>query len=242
MPLGLMLNNPEEEHSCFYDNTNNIHFYGALGVHNSYEGTYTGIDGSVTTGASLRELVAEKDGDVADALSKSLDRTQFQMVRLKTAAEAGMRYDMMPDPGNEASGQLIQDAIDRCGSESLDDPKAVFQLDGDADGPASQHAEQTGGFDHDQPQSPLGRHRHLPGAYAVRHGLGPSVRSASVDRTPHQGRGGAYSGGDGARHRFHRAPFEANQGGAGLQHAAEEPDLLAARGSTSETDCSNASG
>ena len=38
------------------------------------------------------------------------------------------------------------------------------------------------------------------------------------------------------------APFEANQGGSGLQHAAEEPDLLAARGSTSETDCSNASG
>ena len=71
------------------------------------------------------------------------------MVRLKTAAEAGMRYDMMLDPGNEAGGQLIQDAIDGLiaqtrdieravaalgrdaiafeGSDSLDDPEAVFQ-------------------------------------------------------------------------------------------------------------------
>ena len=149
MQLGLMLNDPEEEHSCFSDNTHNDHFYDALGVRNIYEGIYTGIDGSVTTGASLRELVAEKDAGVADALSQSLDRTQFQMVRLKTAAEAGMRYDMMLDPGNEAGGQLIQDAIDGLiaqtrdieravaalgrdaiafeGSDSLDDPEAVFQ-------------------------------------------------------------------------------------------------------------------
>ncbi|WP_378944224.1 imelysin family protein [Paracoccus sp. R86501] len=149
MQLGLMLNDPEEEHSCFSDNTHNDHFYDALGVRNIYLGSYTGIDGQVTQGASLHDLVAEKDADVADALAASLDHTQFQMVRLKTAAEAGLRYDMMLDPGNEAGGQLIQDAIDGLiaqtrdieravavlgrdaiafeGSDSLDDPEAVFQ-------------------------------------------------------------------------------------------------------------------
>ncbi|WP_108502186.1 imelysin family protein [Paracoccus indicus] len=149
MQLGLMLNDPEEEHSCFSDNTHNDHFYDALGVRNIYLGSYTGIDGQVTEGPSLRDLVAEKDADVADALAASLDHTQFQMVRLKTVAEAGMRYDMMLDPGNEAGGQLIQDAIDGLiaqtrdieravavlgrdaiafeGSDSLDDPEAVFQ-------------------------------------------------------------------------------------------------------------------
>ena len=149
MQLGLMLNDPEEEHSCFSDNTHNDHFYDALGVRNIYLGSYTGIDGRVTEGPSLRDLVAEKDAGVADALAASLDHTQFQMVRLKTVAEAGMRYDMMLDPGNEAGGQLIQDAIDGLiaqtrdieravavlgrdaiafeGSDSLDDPEAVFQ-------------------------------------------------------------------------------------------------------------------
>lgn len=149
MQLGLMLNDPEEEHSCFSDNTHNDHFYDALGVRNIYLGSYTGIDGKVTEGPSLHDLVAEKDADVADALAASLDHTQFQMVRLKTAAEAGLRYDMMLDPGNEAGGQLIQDAIDGLiaqtrdieravavlgrdaiafeGSDSLDDPEAVFQ-------------------------------------------------------------------------------------------------------------------
>ena len=149
MQLGLMLNDPEEEHSCFSDNTHNDHFYDALGVRNIYLGSYTGIDGQVTEGPSLRDLVAEKDAGVADALAASLDHTQFQMVRLKTVAEAGMRYDMMLDPGNEAGGQLIQDAIDGLiaqtrdieravavlgrdaiafeGSDSLDDPEAVFQ-------------------------------------------------------------------------------------------------------------------
>ena len=149
MQLGLMLNDPEEEHSCFSDNTHNDHFYDALGVRNIYLGSYTGIDGQVTQGASLHDLVAEKDADVADALAASLDHTQFQMVRLKTAAEAGLRYDMMLDPGNAAGGQLILDAIDGLiaqtrdieravavlgrdaiafeGSDSLDDPEAVFQ-------------------------------------------------------------------------------------------------------------------
>ena len=149
MQLGLMLNDPEEEHSCFSDNTHNDHFYDALGVRNIYLGSYTGIDGRVTEGPSLRDLVAEKDAGVADALAASLDHTQFQMVRLKTVAEAGMRYDMMLDPGNEAGGQLIQDAIEGLiaqtrdieravavlgrdaiafeGSDSLDDPEAVFQ-------------------------------------------------------------------------------------------------------------------
>jgi putative iron-regulated protein len=71
------------------------------------------------------------------------------MTRMKTTAEAGLRYDMMLNPANEAGGQLVQDAIDGLiaqtrdieravavlrrdaiafeGSDSLDDPEAVFQ-------------------------------------------------------------------------------------------------------------------
>lgn len=38
MKLGLMLNDPEEEHDCFSDNTYNSHFYDGLGVQNVYLG------------------------------------------------------------------------------------------------------------------------------------------------------------------------------------------------------------
>jgi putative iron-regulated protein len=149
MQLGLLLNDPEEEHSCFSDNTHNDHFYDALGIRNAFYGEYVGVDGTVTKGASLRDLVAEKDQAVADGLGAALDHTQFQMTRMKTTAEAGLRYDMMLNPANEAGGQLVQDAIDGLiaqtrdieravavlgrdaiafeGSDSLDDPEAVFQ-------------------------------------------------------------------------------------------------------------------
>ncbi|TDL81633.1 peptidase [Palleronia sediminis] len=149
MQLGLLLNDPEEEHSCFADNTHNDHFYDALGIRNVYNGSYVGVDGTVTSGPSLRDLLAEADPAVADALGAALDHTQMEMTELKLAAEAGMHYDMMLDPANEAGGALIQAAIDGLiaqtreieravtalgvdaiafeGSDSLDDPDAVFQ-------------------------------------------------------------------------------------------------------------------
>ena len=59
MRLGLMLNDPEEEHDCFSDNTHNSHYYDGLGVQNIYLGSYTGIDGVVVSGASVADLVGE---------------------------------------------------------------------------------------------------------------------------------------------------------------------------------------
>ncbi|TDL87077.1 imelysin family protein [Meridianimarinicoccus aquatilis] len=149
MQLGLLLNDPEEEHSCFSDNTHNDHFYDALGIRNVFNGQYVGIDGTVTSGASLRDLLAEKDAGVADALAAALDATQMEMMEMKVAAEAGMHYDMMLNPANEVGGALVQSAIDGLiaqtreieravaalgrnqiafeGSDSLDDPDAVFK-------------------------------------------------------------------------------------------------------------------
>ena len=41
MKLGLLLNDPEEEHDCFSDNTHNSHYYDAIGIENVYLGRYT---------------------------------------------------------------------------------------------------------------------------------------------------------------------------------------------------------
>lgn len=149
MRLGLLLNDPEEEHDCFSDNTHNSHFYDALGIRNVYLGSYTGIDGTIVSGPSLSSLVAEADSAVDAELRANLDATMLEMSEMKTAAEAGFAYDMMLERGNAEGEALIMGAVNGLvaqtrsieravtvlgvdqiafeGSDSLDDPNAVFQ-------------------------------------------------------------------------------------------------------------------
>ncbi|MEM6677171.1 MAG: imelysin family protein [Pseudomonadota bacterium] len=149
MKLGLLLNDPEEEHDCFADNTHNSHFYDGLGIRNVYVGRYVRIDGTVVEGPSLSDLVAESDAETDARLMASLNATMVALGAIKTTAEAGMAYDQMLDPANETGGALIQTAIDALvaqtrdieravstlgleaiafeGSDSLDNPSAVFQ-------------------------------------------------------------------------------------------------------------------
>lgn len=149
MRLGLMLNDPEEEHDCFSDNTHNSHFYDGLGIRNVYLGRYVRIDGSVVEGPSPSDLVAASDAGADAALRAALDRTVLALGEIKTAAEAGFRYDMMLAPGNKAGEALVMGGVDALiaqtreieravaalalapialeGSDSLDDPSAVFQ-------------------------------------------------------------------------------------------------------------------
>ncbi|WP_299546390.1 imelysin family protein [uncultured Tateyamaria sp.] len=149
MRLGVLLNDPEEEHDCFSDNTHNSHFFDALGIRNVYLGSYTSIDGTIVSGESLSSLVAATDAGVDTELRAKLDATMLEMSEMKTAAEAGFAYDMMLERGNDAGEALIMgavdalvdqtrsieravavlgvDAIDFEGSDSLDNPDAVFQ-------------------------------------------------------------------------------------------------------------------
>ena len=149
MKLGVMLNDPEEEHDCFADNTHNSHFYDALGIRNVYLGGYTRVDGTVVSGPSLSSLVAAADTAIDAELTAKLNATMFEMSEMKTAAEAGFAYDMMLERGNEYGEALIMGAvnalvdqtrsieravavlgvgkIDFEGSDSLDNPDAVFQ-------------------------------------------------------------------------------------------------------------------
>lgn len=149
MRLGLMLNDPEEEHDCFSDNTHNSHYYDGLGIQNVYLGSYTRIDGTVVSGASLSDLVAAKDADLDVEMKNKLGATMMALGAIKTAAEAGFSYDMMLEAGNAGGEALIMggvnglvdqtksiervvttlglDGIAVEGSDSLDDPEAVFQ-------------------------------------------------------------------------------------------------------------------
>ncbi|MEM0990995.1 MAG: imelysin family protein [Pseudomonadota bacterium] len=149
MRLGLMLNDPEEEHSCFADNTHNDHFYDGMGIRNVYMGTYVRVDGTVVSGASVSDLVAAADAELDAEMKAKLDATMFALGRIKVAAEAGFTYDQMLERGNAAGEALVMGGVNALvdqtrsieravsalgldqiafeGSDSLDNPSAVFQ-------------------------------------------------------------------------------------------------------------------
>ncbi|BBU55676.1 peptidase [Mameliella alba] len=149
MRLGLMLNDPEEEHDCFSDNTHNSHYYDGLGIQNVYLGEYVRIDGTLISGPSLADLVAETDAALDAEMQGKLAHTMMALGRIKSAAEAGFSYDMMLERGSEAGEALVMGGVNGLidqtrsierivallgaegtaieGSDSLDDPDAVFQ-------------------------------------------------------------------------------------------------------------------
>ncbi|NSY40015.1 imelysin family protein [Leisingera sp. ANG59] len=148
MRLGLMLNDPEEEHDCFSDNTHNSHYYDGLGVQNVYLGEYVRVNGALVSGPSLSDLVAAKDADLDAEMRGKLSTTMLALGRIKTAAEAGLSYDQMLAQGNTAGEALVMGGVNGLidqtrsiervvsalkldgvaieGSDSLDNPSAVF--------------------------------------------------------------------------------------------------------------------
>lgn len=149
MRLGLMLNDPEEEHDCFSDNTHNSHYYDGLGVQNVYLGEYVRVNGTLVSGPSLSDLVAATDASLDAEMRGKLSGTMMALGRIKTAAEAGFAYDQMLERGNDAGEALVMGGVNGLidqtrsiervvtalkldqiafeGSDSLDDPNAVFQ-------------------------------------------------------------------------------------------------------------------
>lgn len=148
MRLGLMLNDPEEEHDCFSDNTHNSHYYDGQGIQNVYLGSYTRIDGTVVSGASLSDLVKAKDAALDAEMTGKLAVTMAALGKMKEAADNGFAYDQMLERGNAEGEALIMGGVNGLvdqtksiervvsalglnqmefeGSDSLDNPSAVF--------------------------------------------------------------------------------------------------------------------
>lgn len=149
MKLGLLLNDPEEEHDCFADNTHNSHYFDQIGIRNAYTGIYRRIDGSVVSGPSVSDMVAELDAALDDEVMMKLNATVTSMAIMRARAESIEAYDQMIGEGNAAGNATVQAAIDGLidqtrsvervvalldldaiafeGSDSLDNPTAVFQ-------------------------------------------------------------------------------------------------------------------
>jgi putative iron-regulated protein len=120
-----------------------------MGVRNVYLGRYVRVDGSVVEGPSVSDLVAEVDPSLDAGLRGALDQTMMALAGIKTVGEAGTHYDQLLATGNTAGEDLVMEAVDALvaqtreieravsalglsqiafeGSDSLDDPDAVFQ-------------------------------------------------------------------------------------------------------------------
>ena len=149
MKLGLLLNDPEEEHDCFSDNTHNSHLYDAIGIQNVYLGSYKRTDGSVVSGPSMSELIAERDAALDAELKSKLAATVTAMRMMADRADTVEAYDQMIGEANPQGAAVVQAAIDALvdqtrsieraiallnlgsveleGSDSLDNPDAVFE-------------------------------------------------------------------------------------------------------------------
>ncbi|MEO0729831.1 MAG: imelysin family protein, partial [Pseudomonadota bacterium] len=149
MKLGLLLNDPEEEHDCFADNTHNSHYYDTVGIRNVYLGTYTRPNGEVMKGPSVSDLVKAADASVDGRVRKALDVTEDRFMTMKKRAETVEAYDQMIGEGNTEGNAVVSKAIDSLvgqareferaiaalklkpiqfeGSDSLDDPSKVLQ-------------------------------------------------------------------------------------------------------------------
>ncbi len=147
--LGLLLHDPEEEHDCFSDNTFNSHFFDVVGILNVYDGRYTRLDGSVVEGPSLADLVTETDAALGAEMQQKLDATFEAASVVKARGETVEAYDQMIAEGNVEGNAVVQALVDALvdhtrsiervvaalgldnvtieGSDSLDNPNAVFQ-------------------------------------------------------------------------------------------------------------------
>ena len=117
----------------------------------------TRVDGTQMTGPALADLVAAADPAVDAQLRAELDATVTALAAIKAAAEGGFAYDQMLEAGNEEGEALIMGGVNALitqtasieravtalglstagfeGSDSLDNPNAVFQRAPRADAP-----------------------------------------------------------------------------------------------------------
>ncbi|MFH4856696.1 imelysin family protein [Vibrio diabolicus] len=112
MKVALEANSTEDEHDCFSDNTHNSHYYNEQGIYNVYTGLYKREDGTLLSGPSIADLVAQKDKQAAKEIQKQFDVTRNQVVKLVTSAEKNnQHFDQLIAAGNAQGNTLVNDTI-----------------------------------------------------------------------------------------------------------------------------------
>lgn len=100
MNIALTTDSQEDEHSCFSDNTHRDIFLNAKGVQNSFNASYTRIDGELIEGASIYDLlVVEGHHELANELRGSIEATMATAAVIDTKAKTGTPFDVLIQEG-----------------------------------------------------------------------------------------------------------------------------------------------
>ena len=149
MQLGLYLNDPEEEHDCFSDNTHNSHYYNQVGISNIYYANYKRINGNEVNGYSLSDFIQKTNPKFSKVMDSKIQNATRALSNVRVRAETIESYDQMIAKNNIEGNNTIQVAINALveeskgfeelvkiiglknlkfeGSDSLDSPEDVFK-------------------------------------------------------------------------------------------------------------------
>ncbi|MDN3613733.1 imelysin family protein [Vibrio gallaecicus] len=112
MKVALEANSTEDEHDCFSDNTHNSHYYNEQGIYNVYTGLYKRENGTLLSGPSLYDLVAQQDKQAAKEIQKQFDLARAQVGELVTSAEKNnQHFDQLIASDNAAGNALVNKTI-----------------------------------------------------------------------------------------------------------------------------------
>jgi putative iron-regulated protein len=92
----------EEEHSCFSDNTHVDMIEDVRGVQNVWLGSYTRVDGSVVSGAGIRDIIAAGDSALAAELTAQIQES------LDLALAIQVPFDREIMAGNTAGNARVE--------------------------------------------------------------------------------------------------------------------------------------
>ena len=124
--LGLILNDPEEEHDCFSDLTHHSHYYNLIGIYRVLFARYdfnklskpdlTFINQPNTKQKSkkhisLYDIIKIYDKNAAKKLKLSFEMSYDKMKYMFDKAESGMSYDMMLDKKNNEGKKILDDVV-----------------------------------------------------------------------------------------------------------------------------------
>ena len=111
MKVAILTGSTEDEHDCFSDNTHIAIFNNAIGVINTYRGSYTRIDGTEISGPSISDMVAAADATVNTNIEDMLTTVEQNMQAIVDLGEAAepVRFDQLVG-GSAAQKQIVLDA------------------------------------------------------------------------------------------------------------------------------------
>lgn len=118
--VALLAHSQEDEHSCFSDNTHVDIAENARGINNIFNGKYTRVDGTDIKGASLAELVAEKDQKLSDSLVNKLTDTETKIDLIVKEAKSGEHFDQQISNKNETGNARIKAVIAALRNQTVD--------------------------------------------------------------------------------------------------------------------------